>query len=63
MPVFSDFVKKMSLLIPVVLIPILVLDGRGYGPLVASWFLVPGPSLGLFIPIFPGLYSHNTPPY
>ena len=64
MAVFSDFVFHMSMMSTVVLIPILVQEGRGYGPLVASWVLVPGQSLGLFIPILAGfIFDKNDPPW
>tara|TARA_B100000029_G_C17606794_1_gene967690 strand:+ start:5376 stop:6938 length:1563 start_codon:yes stop_codon:yes gene_type:complete len=64
MAVFSDFVFHMSMMSTVVLIPILVQEGRGYGPLVASWVLVPGQSLGLIVPILAGfIFDKNDPPW
>jgi MFS transporter, DHA2 family, methylenomycin A resistance protein len=64
MAVYSDHVFHLSMFAIVVLVPILVQEGLGYGPLIASWVLLPGQSLGIFLPILSGyIFDKNDPPW
>jgi MFS family permease len=62
MALFSDHTFHMSMMAVVTLVPILVENGLGYDPIVASWVLIPGQGLGIFLPLIAGYYYDKTNP-
>ena len=64
MALFSDHTFHMSMMAVVTLVPILVENGLGYDPIVASWVLIPGQGLGIFLPLIAGYYfDKSNPPW
>lgn len=64
MALFSDHTFHMSMMAVVTLVPILVENGLGYDPIVASWVLIPGQFLGIFLPLIAGYYfDKSNPPW
>jgi len=62
MALFSDHTFHMSMMAVVTLVPILVENGLGYDPIVASWVLIPGQCLGIFLPLIAGYYFDKSKP-
>jgi MFS family permease len=62
MALFSDHTFHMSMMAVVTLVPILVENGLGYDPIVASWVLIPGQFLGIFLPLIAGYYFDKSNP-
>jgi len=62
MAMFSDHTFHMSMLAVMTLVPILVENGLGYDPIVASWVLIPGQFLGIFLPLIAGYYFDKSKP-
>jgi MFS family permease len=62
MALFSDHTFHMSMMAVVTLVPILVENGLGYDPIVASWVLIPGQCLGIFLPLIAGYYFDKSRP-
>ncbi|MFQ6026361.1 MAG: MFS transporter [Dehalococcoidia bacterium] len=62
MALFSHSTFHLSMLTIFTLVPIVVEDGLGYGPIVATMILLPHQSLGLFIPPIAGwIYDRYSP--
>ena len=62
MALFSDHTFHKSMMAVVTLVPILVENGLGYDPIVASWVLIPGQCLGIFLPLIAGYYFDKSKP-
>lgn len=62
MALFSDHTFHLSMMAVVILVPILVENGLGYDPIVASWVLIPGQFLGIFLPLMAGYYYDKYNP-
>lgn len=62
MALFSDHTFHLSMMAVVTLVPILVENGLGYDPIVASWVLIPGQGLGIFLPLIAGYYFDKSNP-
>ena len=59
---FSNTTFHLSMLAIMTLVPILVEEGFGYGPLLVIYVLLPHQSMGLFIPMIAGWYYDKYQP-
>ncbi len=62
MALFSNVTFHLSMVAIMTLVPIMVEEGFGYGPLLVLYILLPHQSMGLFIPMIAGWYYDKYSP-